>query len=239
MTISAGLYLQRMLLVGAMLTAGPGFGDAAWAQSAGVTNPAPPTAPGSVVSPPGADAAPVADVKGFRSALFGMSEADVRAAAAKDFGVSADALKSMQNGAEHTQALILKAQDVLPEGGAAEIAYVLGYKSKKLIQVSITWSKTTDDKLTPERLTSNAESLRTYFLKAGYKPETIVNNAPVSNGLLLFRGSDGAGHTTALVLEGAFSGDKAHPTLSPSGLSLFYLADAKNPDVYRIQPGKF
>jgi hypothetical protein len=181
----------------------------------------------------------VAEVKGFRSALFGMSEAEVRAAAAKDFGVSADALKSTQNGAEHTQALTMKAQDVLPDGGAAEIAYVLGYKTKKLIQISVTWSKTTDDKLTPERLTSNAESLRTYFLKAGYKPDTIVSNAPVSNGILLFRGADGSGHTTALVLEGAFSGDKAHPTLSPSGLRLFYLADAKNPDVYRIQPGKF
>ena len=168
-----------------------------------------------------------------------MSEADVRAAITKDFGVAAEGVRVSQNGAEHTQILSIKAPDVLPEGGTAEISYAFGYKTKKLIQVSVSWSKATDDKLTPERLVSNADTLRAYFISAGYKPDTIVNNVPMSNGLLAFRGADAAGHTTALLLEGAFSGDKASRTFSPAGLALFYLADAKNPDIYRVQPGKF
>ena len=50
---------------------------------------------------------------------------------------------------------------------------------------------------------------------------------------------DVAGHTTALLLQGSFSGDKTPRTFAPVGLALFYLADAKNPDIYRVQPGKF
>ena len=34
-------------------------------------------------------------------------------------------------------------------------------------------------------------------------------------------------------------GEKSPRTFSPTGLALFYLADAKNPDVYRLPPGKF
>ena len=209
------------------------------ASPAPTTSPAPAPAPtGSVGADVGA-AAPVVDVKGFRSALFGMSEAEVRAAAAKDFAISPDAIKSAQNTVEHTQVLTLKAADVLPEGGVAEVAYVLGYKTKKLIQVNVSWSKATDDKLTPERLTANAETLRAYFLGVGYKPDTIVNNAPMNNGVLLFRGADSSGRTTALLLQGSFTGDKEQRTLSPTSVSLFYLADPKNPDIYRVQPGKF
>ena len=168
-----------------------------------------------------------------------MSETDVRAAITKDFGVAAEGVRVSQNGAEHTQILSIKAPDVLPEGGTAEISYAFGYKTKKLIQVSVSWSKATDDKLTPERLVSNADTLRAYFISAGYKPDTIVNNQPVSDGLLMFRGADAEGHTTVLLLRGTTTGEKSPRTFSATGLALFYLADAKNPDVYRLEPGKF
>ena len=207
------------------------------------------TAPGAAGSnPPAASAqapagaspsATAVEVKGFRSALFGMSEAEVRAAIAKDFNIAPDAIRGSQNGAEHTRILLAKAPDVLPDGGVAEVAYVLGYKTKKLIQVGVSWSSATDDKLTPERLLSNAETLRAYFLSAGYKPDTIVNNQPVSDGLLMFRGADADGRTTVLLLRGATTGEKSPRTFSATGLALFYLADAKNPDVYRLAPGKF
>jgi hypothetical protein len=209
------------------------------------TTPTPPAAsapPASALAQPPAGAsaaAPIVEIKGFRSALFGMSEADVRAAIVKDFGVSPDSIHASQNGAEHTRILLVKAPDVLPDGGVAEVAYVLGYKTKKLIQIGVSWSAATDDKLTPERLLSNAETLRAYFLSASYKPDTIVNNMPVSDGLLMFRGGDLEGRTTVLLLRGATSGDKPPRTFSPTGLALFYLADAKNPDVYRLPPGKF
>lgn len=181
--------------------------------------------------------APALELTGFRSALFGMSETEVRAAIAKDFGATI-AIKTSQNGAEHTQVLTISAPDVLPEGGAAEVSYVLGYKTKKLIQVGVLWSKATDEKMTPEKLVSNADTLRAYFMTAGYKPDTIAENAAVADGVLMFRGSDAAGRTTILLLHGV-AGEKPPRAFSPSAVSLFYLADVKNPDVYRVQPGKF
>jgi hypothetical protein len=204
------------------------------AAASGASAPQPATGSSPAVS---TGSAPALELTGFRSALFGMSEADVRAAIAKDFGATT-AIKPSQNGAEHTQVLTILAPEILPEGGTAEVSYVFGYKTKKLIQVGVLWSKSTDDKITPEKLVSNADTLRAYFMTAGYKPDTIAENAPVANGVLMFRGSDAAGHTTILLLHGV-AGEKPPRAFSPTAVSLFYLADVKNPDVYRVQPGKF
>lgn len=240
-----GVAIRCVAVGGLMLILSTGLSGASAAETTpspanGATAPAPSAAPT-------ATGATTAEVTGFRSALFGMSEADVRSAISKDFGVSGAGVRTSQNGAERTQILSIKAADVLPEGGTAEVAYVLGYKTKKLIQVSLSWSKATDDKLTPERLVANGEALRAYFMSAGYKSDTLVSNVATRGGLLMFRGDDANGRTTALMLVGAMkdkatadkTGDRTTRSFAPVALSLFYLADAKNPDVYRIQPGKF
>lgn len=184
--------------------------------------------------------APAVEVTGFRSAKFGMNEADVRAAIVKDLGVKPEAIRSETNASEQTRVLLVKANDVLPGGGAAEVSYVLGYKSKTLIQVGATWSKTTDEKMTPDQLFSNSTVLRTHFMAAGYKADTIATNMPISGGILMFRGSDAKDHTTMLILQGTLAkDDKDQNVLTPTGLLLFYVADAKAPDVYRLPPGSF
>jgi hypothetical protein len=202
--------------------------------------PAPPTAPAassggeSVVTS-------TADVPGFRSAHFGMSEADVRAAIAKDFGVKPEAIKTDTNKSEQTHILSVKVPDVLPGGGAADVSYVFGFKSKTLIQVGLSWSKAVDDKMTPEQLFSNATMLRSHFLSAGYKPDTIASNMPINGGLLMFRGSDAKDRTTMLILQGTMAQgeNEQQRVLTPTGLLLFYIADAKTPDVYRLPAGSF
>jgi hypothetical protein len=94
--------------------------------------------------------------------------------------------------------------------------------------------------MTPEQLFSNANVLRAHFLEAGYKPDTISTNMPVNNGILLFRGNDARDRTTVLVLQGTFSqGENNQRVLTPTALLLFYIADAKSPDVYRLPPGSF
>jgi hypothetical protein len=184
--------------------------------------------------------APNAEVTGFRSAKFGMSEKDVRAAIAKDFNVKPDAIRSETNPSEQTHVLLVKASGVLPGGGTAEISYVLGFKSKTLIQVGVAWSKQTDDKMTPEQLFSNSSILRAHFVSAGYKPDTVASNMPINGGLLMFRGSDDKGRTTILILQGSVAqGENNQRVLTPSGLLLFYVADAKTPDIYRLPPGSF
>jgi hypothetical protein len=181
-----------------------------------------------------------AQVEGFRSAKFGMSEAETKSAIMKDFSVKADAIREQPNPGERTKALLVKVPELLPGGGTAEVSYVFGYQSKKLIQISVSWSKATDDKMTPERLFSNSSILRAHFMGEGFKPDTIASNMPVNGGILMFRGSDAKDRTAILILQGTLSEAKDNQrVLTPSGLLLFYVADAKTPDIYRLPPGSF
>lgn len=185
-------------------------------------------------------AAPQSQVDGFRSARFGMSETEVRTAIMKDFGLKADAIREQANPGERTKVLIAKVPDLLPGGGAAEASYVIGYQSKKLIQVSISWSKAIDDKMTPEQLFSNSSVLRSHFMGEGFKPDTIATNMPINGGLLMFRGSDDKDRTVMMILQGTLAqGEGNQRVLTPTTLLLFYIADAKTPDVYRLPPGSF
>ena len=198
----------------------------------------PPVAPSEATPAPAGPV--VAEVAGFRSAHFGMTEAQVRAAIERDLRVRPDDIRSEENKAEQTQVLDVRAADVLPGGGTATVSYVFGFKSKTLIQVGLSWSKATDEKITPEQLFSNANILRAHFLESGYKPDTITTNMPVNGGILMFRGSDAHEHTTMLVLQGTFSqGENNQRILTPTALLLYYIADAKSPDVYRLPPGSF
>ena len=169
-----------------------------------------------------------------------MTEAQVRSAIERDFKVRPDEIRSEENKAEQTQVLAVPGPDVLPGGGTASVSYVFGFKSKTLIQVGLSWSKATDEKMTPEQLFSNGNILRSHFMEAGYKADTISTNMPINGGLLMFRGSDARERTTVLVLQGNFSqGENNQRILTPTALLLFYIADAKSPDVYRLPPGSF
>ena len=169
-----------------------------------------------------------------------MNEGDVRSAIVKDLGVKPEAIHSEENKNEQTHVLLVKAPDVLPGGGTSEVSYVFGFKTKKLIQVGISWSKATDDKMTPDQLFSNSTVLRTHFMSQGYKPDTVATNMPINGGILMFRGSDDKDHTTMLILQGTIApGDNNQKVLTPATLLLFYVADAKAPDVYRLPPGSF
>ena len=176
-----------------------------------------------------------------------MDEAAVKAVVPKDLGVGADSIKASENLSQQTRVLTVRAPDILPGGGAAEVAYVFGYKSKKLIQVGVVWTPALDASVTPERLLANGNILKSHFLESGdYKPESVSTDAATKLGLLMFRGSDADGHTTVLLLQGAMStpagaagADKDKRVLTPKSLSLTYLADAKSPDVYRVAPGQF
>ena len=210
-------------------------------KKAAPTAPAAATAPASPGAATPAPAGPtVAEVAGFRSAHFGMHEPEVRKAIEKDFKLKPDAIHEEENKAEQTHALVVQVADVLPGGGMADVTYVFGYKTKTLIQVGLSWSKASDEKMTPEQLFSNANVLRAHFVGAGYKPDTISTNMPINGGILMFRGSDPQERTTMLILQGAFSqGENNQRVLTPTALLLFYIADAKSPDVYRLPPGSF
>jgi hypothetical protein len=223
----------------ASTVAGPVF-----AQGAPKQKPAPkPAAPVEATvpaAPAAADEKNAKLIEGFRSAKFGMNETDVRAAIAKDFGAKPDAIKSQDNPAELTHSVLLNVPDLLPNGGAAEVSYVFGYKSKTLIQVGTVWSKATDPAITAEKLFSNANILRAHFLGEGFKPDSIAVNTPVAGGILMFRGSDAKDRSVILLLQGTFENKENNQrVLTPTGLLLFYVADTKSPDVFKLPPGQF
>jgi hypothetical protein len=225
----------------ASVVASPAFAQGTPKQKAAPA-PRPAAAAAEVAAPAIPSAAPEATkaIEGFRSAKFGMNETDVRAAIAKDFGAKPDAIKSQDNPAELTHSVLLTVPDLLPNGGAAEVSYVFGYKSKTLIQVGTVWSKATDPAMTPERLFSNANILRAHFLGEGFKPDSIAVNTPVNGGVLMFRGSDAKDRSVILLLQGTFeTKENNQRILTPTGLLLFYVADTKSPDVFKLPPGQF
>jgi hypothetical protein len=179
-------------------------------------------------------------IDGFRSAKFGMNEPDVRAAMTKDFNAKSDAIKVQDNASELTRSILLSAPELLPNGGTAELSYVFGYKSKSLIQIGAVWSKGTDAAITAEKLFSNANILRAHFLSEGFKPDSIAVNMPVSGGIVMFRGSDAKDRSVILLLQGTFENKENNQrVLTPTSLLLFYVADAKSPDIFKLPPGQF
>jgi hypothetical protein len=209
-------------------------------QPAPVQAPAPAPAPAAPAGAPQVMSSTAAKVEGFRSAKFGMSEADTKAAIIKDFRLKSEDIREQPNPGERTKAFLIKVPNVLPGGGVGEVSYVFGYQTKKLIQVSVSWSKAVDDRMTPEQLFSNSSILRAHFVSEGFKPDSIATNMPINGGILLFRGSDDKDRSTILILQGSFAqGENNQRILTPTALLLFYVADAKAPDIYRLPPGSF
>jgi hypothetical protein len=192
--------------------------------------------------PPAPPSGPPATIDGFRQALFGMSEEQVRQAIRKDFP-AAGKISNAVHPSEKTTVLSVIVSDLLPNTGTAHISYIFGYRSKKLIQVNIVWTSE-GNPASDETLVGTANSLRDYFAGQTYKPDTVVANRQLAeNAIVVFRASDLQGRTVLLVLSGvaaaARSDEKKGPRPPPLTLELSYIEDAANPDVFRIGKGQF
>jgi hypothetical protein len=177
-------------------------------------------------------------IEGFRSAAFGMTEAQLRTAIRKDFGLAGDKVAVEENRAQRTTALTIAVADLLPDAGPARISYILGFKSKRLFQVNILWGGAAGPEVEPEKLNEAAATLRDYFLGAGYAGDSVAVNAQASDGSLVwFTGADAQKRTTilrTLPLPPAKEGEKPR-----AGLFLSYIQDPQNPDIFRIAKGQF
>ena len=236
-TVAVGLFAGAVLSAAAQTKPTPKPADTPSPARSSEAAPKPPT--------PGADAATpdtATRVMGFRSARFGMDEAEVRGAIVKDLNVPASAVAKAQNLADRTDLINVRAPDVLPGGGTADVAYVFGFKSKKLIQVSVVWSKASDKTLEAPQLVANGEALKNYFLGENFPAGAVTTDLAVRDGIVLFRGLDGDGHAAAVMLRGAITNgadDKAAKNFSPTSLVVLYIADPKTPDVFKVPAGRF
>lgn len=222
-----------------------------WAQVAPGSPPAKPAeAAPPAAAPPAAAPQPTtpteqAHVDGFRSAKWGMTEAQVKAAIKSDFNIGEDKVKRSENLAEKTGVLTVTVPDLLEGAGHAQVSYIFGYASKKLIQVNVLWGTAVDPQVAAEKVVAAADQLRLLFLDSGYDPQTVAANAKMPDGsILVFQGQDGDKHATLLrIATGtatpAAKDGKAAKPVDVVALSLSYLLDPRSPDIYRVKKGAF
>jgi hypothetical protein len=187
-------------------------------------------------------------IGGFRSAKFGETEDAVRAAISTDFGKSGDDVKVLENPVERTRALIVQVTDLVPDTGNARVTYVLGYKSKALIQVNVLWGTPIDPETTAVGISKTALVLKSYFARQNFDPKTTIRDRKARNGILVFQSRDAEGHLVRLVYNqiplGKPKQAPADATAKPEQkfvylLNLAYVANPVSPDILTIKNGDF
>ena len=195
-------------------------------------------------SPPAAAPAAPANaaefkLNGFRSANFGMTAEQVRQAVRKDFSLGPDKIETADNAVERTQILAVTVNDLLPNSGPAQIAYVIGFRTKQLVQVTVTWGGTVNPQLAPASAVELARMLQGYLAGVGYKPDTVAANLGQADGsIVVFRGDDAQGRRTIVVLGGVAAPEGQKPA-GPPVLQISYIRDPQTPDVFQIRKGDF
>ena len=213
---------------------------------AGIGTAAAQPAPSEPANPPAKTEEPAepAKVTGFRSAQWGMNANEVKAAIKKDFNVAPEKVRPEENQSEKTTVLSIIVPDLIEGAGKAHVSYILGYSSKKLIQVNITWGTPADKEAKIDHVVAAANQLRTLFLSAGYQADTITSNVPSADGtIVVFQGQDAEKHTTLLRLaNGSVQGpvkNGKRETIPTVALQLSYILDARSPDIFRLKKGQF
>ena len=198
--------------------------------------------PNRSASPPAAAPAPAEAefrLSGFRSALFGMTPDQVRQAIRRDFSIPPDKIEAVENGVERTQILAITVPDLLPAAGPAQVVYVIGFRSRQLVQVTVTFGGAANPQMSAATAVDLARMLQTHLVSVGYKPDTVaVNLAQPDGTVVVFRGDDAQGRRTIAALVGVAAPEGQRPSVPPM-LQISYIRDPQNPDVFQIRKGDF
>jgi hypothetical protein len=191
---------------------------------------------------------PKYEVVGFRDARFGMTEQDVRAVVTKTLGVKPADIVGTANPIEGTTVLTIRVPLLDPVPGPAQVAYIFGFASKKLIQVNVIWG---DDKAKDQAdataLVTSGTRLERYFAGFAWRKDTTRSGIPVGeNTVVLFSGEDEKKGALRLIADGVKyqMQREGNQTTSPEPkgppkLIINYIADRENPDIAKIEKGKF
>jgi hypothetical protein len=151
----------------------------------------------------GADAARAETlIAGFRSARFGMTEAEVRAAIARDFPSSAVAIEVREATATTPRFLAVPLIRLNPGPTPATVAYA--FAAGRLAQIDVTWLAPGEATSTQrEGLLVAGERLRGFFEKRPDQPAIVVKAGVLGpNSLLLYGARDRNGASVEAVIEG-------------------------------------
>jgi hypothetical protein len=143
----------------------------------------------------------LADISGFRSAKFGMTEKEVLRAIAKDFKISKRKVEKKVLSAEKVTALVVHIPKLIQVGGPSDIVYLLENKSNKLIRINIDWGKSVTDNFIGKDILATANLLRNNFIKKKYRKKLYAVNTKVDETtMIVFRGLDFKGRSIVLRL---------------------------------------
>jgi hypothetical protein len=185
-------------------------------------------------------------VAGFRDVKFGMTEPQVRAAATKTFNLKPADFASAANPLEGTTVLTAKVAGLEPGPGPARVAYIFGHTSKKLVQVNVVWGEEGDKPLDVNAVITSGTQLSRYFNDFAWKKDARAGIPLGDNAVVLFAGDDDQKGSVRVVVDGVkyqFVKDGTQSTSpepkGPPKLVINYIADRDNPDVMKIEKGKF
>ena len=186
-------------------------------------------------------------VEGFRSARFGISMSETLEAIQRDFQLRREDILEQPNKEDRTTSLVATVRDIFPDSEPAQVICVHGYKKKKLIQVNILWGSPVTDEPDPQALVTTANVLRKYFGQLGFDTGKTVMNTRVDDGaFIVFRATDEQQRMVLLqLISRNVSGEEGKgdgkPELQNRVVSLWlsYIEDTVNPDIFRIEKGKF
>jgi hypothetical protein len=180
---------------------------------------------------------PWSNIKGFRSAKFGMNEKNVYRAIAKDFKLAKSKVTKIENSLEKTTSLTITVPDLFRTGGTAQVGYILGYKSKELITVNVLWGSGATKEVDGKGVVLTANLLRTHFLKKRYLKDSLAANGQISEKqTLVFRGKDQKKRMVLVLLTTGSvpEGGNTPESLNNISLLLSYIIDPVNPDVRKV-----
>ena len=185
---------------------------------------------------------PWSNIKGFRSAQFGMNEKSVYRAIAKDFKITKSKVIKRVHPSEKTIGLEIVVPKLFSAGGTAKVGYILGHKSKKLGQINIVWGQGAAKNVDGQSVVDMANMLRVHFIKKRYKEETLIINGKLSkNSTIVFRGRDKKDRMIIVMLNTAPVPKEGvnKNSINQIQLSLSYILKPDNPDVLTITDSDF
>jgi hypothetical protein len=187
-----------------------------------------------------------ARVPGFRSALWGMTVDEVRAAAAKDFG-GARASVPVTDPLTGNTAIIVPMQSLAPAPGPAAISYVFAAESNRLIHVNLDWTMTTPTPAQRSAVLEAGSTTLAGFLGNQWRLGSVVRGVVVQPDLIvLFAGADQAGGGVDVRVGGvpyALGSGKTlktvHQPSGPATLHVGFSAPTSATVTDTIKPGAF
>lgn len=157
-------------------------------------------------------------ITGFRSAHFGMTPTQVRAAIHTDFGVLTQ-IHPVTDEQQHTRELQLQLPTLSPGPGPARVSYKFDTETQILERIHVFW--VTGDNPTSEQRDAMGIAgmqLARYFSALNWKPEGAITGVSMKAGeVLTFAGVDPSDAGVQVIVSGVPTTDSNGKTTTPEG----------------------